>query len=116
MPFTPSRRAAAAMLGGLALSPLLPRLSIADRYLDVHGGGSFTPVNVAIVPFAGDSGASIASVIVNNFKRSVFIDPLDAGAAGRASAPTPPPTWRPSRRSTRNMSWSAAPGAAPTTA
>ncbi len=91
MPFAPSRRAAAAMLGGLALSPLLPRLSIAERYLDVHGGGNFTPVNVAIVPFAGDGGASIASVIVNNFKRSVFINPVDAGAAGTGVGPDAAP-------------------------
>ena len=91
MPFTPSRRAAAALFGGLALSPLAPRLSAAERYLDVHGGGNFTPVNVAIVPFAGDGGASVASVIVNNFKRSVFINPLDAGAAGTGVNPDAAP-------------------------
>jgi TolB protein len=91
MPFTPSRRAAAALFGGLALSPLAPRLASAERYLDVHGGGNFTPVNVAIVPFAGDGGASIASVIVNNFKRSVFINPVDAGAAGTGVNPDAAP-------------------------
>ncbi len=91
MPFTPSRRAAAALFGGLALSPLAPRLASAERYLDVHGGGNFTPVNVAIVPFAGDGGASVASVIVNNFKRSVFINPLDAGAAGTGVNPDAAP-------------------------
>ncbi len=91
MPFTPSRRAAAALFGGLALSPLLPRLSAAERYLDVHGGGNFTPVNVAIVPFAGDGGAAIASVIVSNFKRSVFINPVDAGAAGTGVNPDAAP-------------------------
>ncbi|MGO8740294.1 Tol-Pal system beta propeller repeat protein TolB [Rhodoblastus sp.] len=91
MSFTPSRRAAAAMFGGLALSPLLPRHSMAERYLDVHGGGNFTPVNVAIVPFGGDGGAAIASVIVNNFKRSVFINPVDAGAAGAGVSPDAAP-------------------------
>ena len=91
MPFTPSRRAAAAMFGGLALSPLAPRLSSAQRYLDVRGGGNFTPVNVAIVPFAGEGGAPISSVIVNNFRRSVFINPVDAGAAGAGVSPDAPP-------------------------
>ena len=91
MPFTPSRRAAAAMFGGLALSPLLPRLSSAQRYLDVHGGGNFTPVNVAIVTFAGEGGAPISSVIVNNFRRSVFINPVDAGAAGAGVSPDAAP-------------------------
>jgi TolB protein len=91
MPFTPSRRAAAAMLGGLALSPLLTRSASAARYLDVHGGGDFTPVNVAIVPFTGDGGASITSIIVNNFKRSVFINPVDAGAASAGVSPDAAP-------------------------
>ncbi len=91
MPFTPSRRAAAAMFGGLALSPLAPRLSSAQRYLDVRGGGNFTPVNVAIVTFAGEGGAPISSVIVNNFRRSVFINPVDAGAAGAGVSPDAPP-------------------------
>ena len=91
MPFTPSRRAAAVLFGGLALSPVLPRLASAERYLDVHGGGNFTPINVAVVPFAGDGGASITSVIVNNFKRSVFINPLDAGAAGTGVNPDAAP-------------------------
>ncbi len=91
MPFTPSRRADAAMFGGLALSPLAPRLSSAQRYLDVRGGGNFTPVNVAIVTFAGEGGAPISSVIVNNFRRSVFINPVDAGAAGAGVSPDAPP-------------------------
>jgi TolB protein len=81
MPFAPSRRAAAAMLGGFALSPLFGRASLGQRYLDVHGGGNFTPVNVVVAPFAGDSGPAISSIIVNNFKHSVFINPVDPGAA-----------------------------------
>ena len=56
MPFTPTRRSAAALLGGLALSPFIGRAAFAQRTLDVHGGGDFKPVNVAITPFAGDGG------------------------------------------------------------
>jgi TolB protein len=87
MPFAPSRRAAAAMIGGLALTPLFSRGSSGQRYLDVRGGGNFTPVNIAVVPFAGDGGPLITGIIVNNFKRSVFINPVDAGAAGGAVNP-----------------------------
>ncbi|HUO54853.1 MAG TPA: Tol-Pal system beta propeller repeat protein TolB [Rhodoblastus sp.] len=91
MPFAPSRRAAAAMLGGLALSPLFARVSNSQRYLDVHGGGNFTPVNVAVVPFAGDGGPTMSGIIVNNFKRSVFLNPVDAGAAAGAVNPDATP-------------------------
>ena len=89
--FAPTRRAAAALLGGLALSPLFGRISRGERYLDVHGGGNFTPVNIVIIPFAGDSGAAMSGIIFNNFKRSVFINPVDAGAAGAAANPDAAP-------------------------
>ena len=91
MPFLPSRRAAAALLGGLAISPLFARAAEAQRYLDIHGGGNFTPVNIAVVPFAGDGGPAITAIIVNNFKRSVFINPVDAGAAGGSVNPDAAP-------------------------
>jgi TolB protein len=91
MPLAPTRRAAAALFGGLALAPLFGRASSAERYLDVRGGGNFTPVNIAIVPFAGDSGPAMTTIVVNNFKRSVFINPVDAGAAGAAINPDAAP-------------------------
>jgi TolB protein len=91
MSFAPSRRAAAAMLGGFALSPLLGPASRAQRYLDVHGGGNFTPVNIVVAPFAGDSGPAISSIIVNNFKHSVFINPVDPGAASASINPDSAP-------------------------
>ena len=97
MPFLPSRRAAAALLGGLAISPLFARAAFAQRYLDIHGGGNFTPVNIAVVPFAGDGGPAITAIIVNNFKHSVFINPVDAGAAAARSIPMPRRTWPRSR-------------------
>ena len=53
----------------------------------MHGGGNFTPVNVAVTPFAGDGGPALTAIIINNFKRSVFINPVDAGAAAGAVNP-----------------------------
>jgi TolB protein len=87
MPFTPSRRSAVALFGGLALGPLVGRAALAQRTVDVHGGGDFKPINVVVTPFAGDGGASLTSIVTNNFKRSVFLKPLDAGAAGAAINP-----------------------------
>ncbi len=49
-----------------------------DRALDVRRG-EFTPVTIAVAPFSGDPGpaGTLTSVIVNNFKRSTFLSPLD---------------------------------------
>ncbi|WP_374544695.1 Tol-Pal system beta propeller repeat protein TolB [Rhodoblastus sp.] len=91
MSLAPSRRAAAALFGGLALSPFLGRISLGQRTLDVRGGGNFTPINVAVIPFAGDGGPAITGIIVNNFKRSVFLNPIDAGAAAGAVNPDAAP-------------------------
>jgi len=44
----------------------------------VHGGANFTPVTVAVTPFAGDDGAAkIGAVLVNDFAHSVFLTPLN---------------------------------------
>lgn len=79
--FAPTRRTAAGLLAGLVAAPFAPRWAQAQRVLDIHGGGNFTPVTVAIASFAGESGPSISGVITNNFKRSVFLSPVDGGAA-----------------------------------
>ncbi len=65
---------------GFALGASLRGAFAQERTLDIHGGGNFTPVNIAIVPFAGDTGgnAGVTSVMTNNFRRSVFIAPIDA--------------------------------------
>ncbi len=49
-----------------------------DRYLDVRRG-EFKPVTIAVTSFAGDPAAAgqVTSIITNNFKRSVFLAPLD---------------------------------------
>ncbi len=51
-----------------------------DRYLDIRPGGNFKPVIIAVGPFAGSGpdGAKVTSIIVNNFKRSVYLSPLES--------------------------------------
>ena len=83
-----------------------------------RAGGDFKPVNVAVTPFRRRrrTGAHVTSIIINNFKRSVFLQPVDAGSfAERArSIPMSRRTWTPSARSTRNTSSPAARSAART--
>ncbi len=78
MPFPISRRRA---LESLALAPLAfgARAAMAQSapYLDIRRGSSFTPIPIAVTAFQGEGGAQVSSVITNNFRRSVFITPLD---------------------------------------
>ncbi|QAY94820.1 Tol-Pal system beta propeller repeat protein TolB [Methylovirgula ligni] len=80
MPLILTRRTASGLLAGVASSLLLPRSSFAqDQYFNVKPGSNFKPVNVAVTQFAGDAGPNIASIISNNFSRSVFLAPVDPG-------------------------------------
>jgi TolB protein len=56
-----------------------PAIAGQERYLDVHGAGEFKPIPVAVTEFAGDAAASsqLTGIITNNFKRSVFLTPID---------------------------------------
>jgi TolB protein len=70
-----------------------------DRYLDVRGG-EFKPIQIAITAFAGDSAASsqLTSIITNNFRRSVFLAPLDPKTfAETVVSPDDPPRMEPWR-------------------
>jgi len=87
-----TRRTAAHLLAGAALAPLLPAPARAARVLDLRAGGGFQPVSVAVTNFSGDEAArTVTSVIVNNFKRSVFLRPIEPGGfpepAGSEAAP-----------------------------
>lgn len=83
-----TRRAAAGLIAGAALAPFLPAsLARAGRIIDLKGGG-FQPVNIAVPPFVGDDAAhTVTSVTLNNFKRSVFLNPIDPGALPANAAP-----------------------------
>ncbi len=61
----------------------------AGRVIDLKGGG-FQPINIAIAPFVGDDAArAITSVVNNNFKRSVFLRPIEPGIAQGGSPDQP---------------------------
>ena len=82
-----TRRAAASLIASAALTPFAP--ARAGRIIDLKGGG-FQPINIAVAPFIGDDAArTITSVTNNNFKRSVFLHPVDAnvGAGGSPDQP-----------------------------
>jgi TolB protein len=75
-----SRRGLLAVSFMLAAS-LAPTPSLAqqERYLDVRRPNEFKPIAIAVTTFAGDSAASaqVTGIISNNFKRSVFLAPID---------------------------------------
>lgn len=80
-----TRRAAAGLIAGAAMTPIVP--ARAGRIIDLKGGG-FQPINIAVAPFSGDEAArTITSVATSNFKRSVFLHPVDASALPPDSAP-----------------------------
>ncbi|MBM3651969.1 MAG: Tol-Pal system protein TolB [Alphaproteobacteria bacterium] len=83
-----TRRAAAGLVAGAAFAPFLPASSVrAGRLIDLKGGG-FQPINIAVAPFVGDEAArTVTSVTLNNFKRSVFLNPIDPGALPANAAP-----------------------------
>ena len=73
-----TRRCAAGLLTGLALSPWAARSAAAQSpTLDIRPGGQFKPVPIAVTTFAGDpqQGPALTGIITNNFSRSVFLRP-----------------------------------------
>ncbi len=76
-----SRRAAVSLIAGAALAPLAP--ARAARVLNLHAGAGFEPITIAVTNFVGDEAArTVTSVINSNFKRSVFLKPVDASSFG----------------------------------
>lgn len=72
------RTASGLILGAGLVAPSLARAQ-QPRYLDVKPGGSFKPVTVAVTTFAGEqTGQLLTNVITNNFRRSVFLQPVDS--------------------------------------
>ncbi|HEY8578672.1 MAG TPA: Tol-Pal system beta propeller repeat protein TolB [Beijerinckiaceae bacterium] len=95
-----SRRAAGLSLAGFAAAPLIGAARAqGPRELDIRGG-SFNPVNIAVTNFVGDAqqGPALSGVIVNNFRRSVYLAPLDPKTfAEQVTNPDQPPnmdSWR----------------------
>lgn len=90
-----TRRSATGLLLGLASGVACAGFARAeDRYFDVRPGSQFKPVSIAVTPFAGDptGGPLLTGVITNNFKRSVFLAPIDPAAfAEHITNPDQPP-------------------------
>jgi len=79
MPAAITRRSAATLIAGAALAPFAP--ARAGRVLDLRASGSFQPIAIAVAPFAGDEAArTITTVATNNFKRSVFLRPIEGSS------------------------------------
>jgi TolB protein len=96
MKMTFTRRSAIGLAASATLAPLAS--ARAARVLDLRAGG-FQPVSIAVTNFAGDDAArTVTSVILNNFKRSVFLKPLDpASLVEQNLSPDQPPNlaaWR----------------------
>ncbi|MGE3245455.1 MAG: Tol-Pal system beta propeller repeat protein TolB [Beijerinckiaceae bacterium] len=74
-----SRRQAMMMMGSASLFPAIAGEAFAQgRTLDIRGG-SFQPAPIAVTPLAGDpaQGPALSRIINNNFKRSVYLTPVD---------------------------------------
>ncbi len=81
MSFLLTRRRAVGLVSALPLGSFVaPARAQQAPYLDIRPGGAFKPVPIAVTNFQGDpqDGGLLTSVITNNFRRSVFITPLDS--------------------------------------
>src|SRR5579862_8924870 len=72
-----TRRAALLGLAAPAmLSAVPPARAAGDIY--VRAGANFTPVTIAVTPFAGeDASARIGAIVTNDMAHSVFLTPLN---------------------------------------
>ncbi|QLP97334.1 MAG: Tol-Pal system protein TolB [Rhodoblastus sp.] len=80
--FVFNRRRALALMGGFAAAPILPVASAfsQEKYIDLTiRGGQFKPVSIALTPFVGEAegGAKTSQIINGDFRRSVFLNPVD---------------------------------------
>ena len=92
MPLILSRRA---LIGSsLAAFAALPARAQQDKIIEIRPGSNFKPINIAVTSFGGDPdvGPKLSSVITNNFRRSVYLAPLDSKTfAEQIADPSLPP-------------------------
>ena len=65
-----------------------------DRIIEIRPGGAFKPVSIAVTSFGGEgeNGAKLSGIISNNFRRSVYLSPLDPKTfAETIASPDQPP-------------------------
>ena len=80
MSMTLTRRRALALAGSLAALPLAAPARAQEKYIDLTiRGGQFRPVSIAVTNFVGEAdGANrVSQIITGNFRRSVFLAPVD---------------------------------------
>ena len=72
-----TRRQAALLLAGAPLVSVTRPAFAQSQYLDIRRGNNFQPIPVAVTNFTGDGGAALTQIVTNNFRHSVFLQPLD---------------------------------------
>jgi TolB protein len=77
MGFSVNRRTILKFAAGFVGASAAQRAALAqERYLEIRPG-AFKPINIAVTTFLDDAPAGVTSVIYNNFKRSVYLAPVD---------------------------------------
>ena len=76
MPAFPTRRS---LIGGSLALMASASARADDRIIEIRPGGAFKPVAIAVTNFGGEgeSGSKLSGIISNNFRRSVYLSPLD---------------------------------------
>ena len=74
-----TRRQLTALLAAAPIPALPLGPALAQSALDIRRGSGFQPIPSAITNFQGDGGAQATQILTTNFRRSVFLKPLDPG-------------------------------------
>jgi TolB protein len=92
-----SRRRFNSLLAGAATLPLIGGRALAQSPREVEiRGGQFRPVSIAVTDFIGDAqqGPALTQVVNNNFRRSVYLSPVDPRTfTEKSTNPDQPPQW-----------------------
>ncbi len=93
MPVFATRRAFLASVAALTSASAITPVHAQNDVITVRPGSAFKPVRIAVVPFAGDPEAArlFTTIVTNNFKRSVFLQPVEQGSFPEQLGPDQPP-------------------------
>ena len=82
------------LMGGSLAMMASANVRADDRIIEIRPGGAFKPVSIAVTSFGGEgeNGAKLSGIISNNFRRSVYLSPLDPKSfAETIASPDQPP-------------------------